>query len=438
MEGNNFPDFDNNKNNIICSYPDPIQIASFASSLVDSYDNQDDNHQNEPKLKIPLLAQSIEGFHQLLEQQLYEIADSFNDPDVSIQTLPHQTGNDHELISVIQPTAWILKDAGCYYDPIERRIMNNCVGHWDGQANSISNHIRQTITNGCFMSYHIIVLISIFIASLMFFIKKQLTISIALIVIVSVGYDLMAMAFTVFIETCTSYSGNPRLANKIQKEVKFRIDNILDQLVRCIPYQALELIINQKKMKACQIAGKFILRYFYEPAVTMLQQSLKNSSTAMYNKKNAETLKWDEIENLLILFRFTREISATVGLGTDEIQLDNSLIANLRLLLIDLIEKGNETVHIQLLRLLYKSAIKPEERSTIIRQNHHDLSLNHYIGSAECESIRIQLRKDITRPKTASQKNNPTINSRWINIAQALDPNRILSSSNSIVRLRNT
>ena len=35
MEGNNFPDFDNNKNNVICSYPDPIQIASFASSLVD-------------------------------------------------------------------------------------------------------------------------------------------------------------------------------------------------------------------------------------------------------------------------------------------------------------------------------------------------------------------------------------------------------------------
>lgn len=435
MEANNFPVLNHDNNiEIIQSYPDPIQVSSFASSLVNSYDTQDANDQRQ---KIPLLAQSIEGFHQLIEQKLYEIEDSFYDPEVSIQTLPHHTGNDHELISVIQPTAWILSDSGSYYDPVERRIMKNSVGHWDGQANSISNHIKQTLTNGCFMSYHIIVLFSILIAFLMFFLKKKLTISIVLIVIVSVGYDAIAIAFTLFVETCTSYSGNPRLANKIQTEVKSTIDNILDHLVRCIPTQVSELICNQKKMTISQIAGNFVLRYFYEPAVTMLQQSLKASSSAMYNKKNANILNWNEVENLLIIYRFSREISASVGLGTDEIQMDSSLVSNLRLLLIALIEEGDETVHMQLLRLLYKSAIKPDERSRIIRQNHHDLSLNHYIGAAECEAIRIQLRKDISRPRTTSQKNNPTIDVRYSNISQAIDPNNTLTSITSLVRSSN-
>lgn len=438
MEENNFPVFDHNNTDIIFSYVDPIPVSTFVSSLVDSYDTQDENHQNDPKIKIPLLAQSIEGFHQLLEQNLYSVENSIDaeDSDVSIQTLPHHTGNDHELISVIQPTAWILGDGGCYYDPVERRIMKNCVGYWDGQANSILNQIQLILTNGCFMLYHIIVIISIFIAGLMFFFKKELTISIALIVIVSLGYDIIAILFIMFLESCTSYSGKPQLANKIQKEVKSKVDNILDQLVRCTPTQVRELICNQKKMTISQISGTFILRYFYEPAVTILQQSLKNTSSAMYNKNKAKQLNWNEIQNLLIVFRFVREISSSVGLGTDEIQMDNSLVSNLRLLLIALIEEGDETVHIQLLRLLYKSAIKPDERATIILQRHHDLSLNHYIGAAECESIRIQLRKDITRPKTASQKNNPTINIRWTNIAKALDPNHMLSTSNSVSRLQ--
>ncbi|KAK8876466.1 hypothetical protein M9Y10_006679 [Tritrichomonas musculus] len=431
---NNFPIFDRNNTEIITSYAEPISATNFVYSLVNSFDSQDESHPNEPKLKIPLLAESIEGFNLLLEQNLYQIENTIDDSNVSIQTLPHHTGNDHELISVIQPTAWILKDAGCYYDPVERRIMKNCVGHWDGQANSISNHIYQTITNGCFMSYHIIVLFSILAAILMFCLTNQSTFSILLIVIVSVGYDLIAILFIIFVETCAPYSGNPTLANKIQNEVSFTVNNTLQQLVNSIPAQVLELICSGKKMTISEITGTFILRYFYEPAVTMLSQSLKLSSTAMYNKTKAKQLKWNEIENLLVVYRFTREISETVYLGTDEIQLDNSLILNLRLLLIALIEDGDETVHMQLLRLLYKSAIKPDERGRIILHNHNDLSLNHYIGSAECETIRIQLRKDISRPRSAAQKNNPAIDVRWANISKAIDPYHMLSTSTSFSR----
>ncbi|OHT14342.1 hypothetical protein TRFO_43090 [Tritrichomonas foetus] len=444
---NSFPVFDHRNTDLITSY-DVTPAETFVSTLVDSYNQQDENHSNDPKMKIPLYAGAIQGFSLLLEKNLYQIEHSIRDKSVSIQTLPHHTGNDHELISVIQPTAWILNDEGCYYDPVEQRIMRNSVGHWEGRANSIKQHIFQTITNSCFMTYHFIVLIAIIGAIMIKIIMENYidndtahgpfikNMSVILIISVAVGYDLIAMLFIIIMETYFPDSGKPWIANRVQSEVFNTIGTALNQLVRSIPPRTLDSICSGNKMTVSQIAGTFILRYFYEPAVTMLSQSLKVSSTALYNPRNAGKLEWSQIENVLIVFRFVREISDTVGLGTDEFKIDPAQGANLRKLIITAIEEGNPTVHMQLLRLLYKSAIPNDERSHIISEKPCDLSLNHFIGASECEAIRIQLRKDITRPKTASQKKDPTVDQRWSNIANALDPNHLMSSSTSFTALQ--
>jgi hypothetical protein len=95
-----------------------------------------------------------------IESTSYEVESEIHGESVALQTLPHHSGHDRERISTIQPTAWILEGPGSYYDPNERRIQKNLVGHWSGLSSSLSRHLWKSITNGCFLAYHIIVIFS--------------------------------------------------------------------------------------------------------------------------------------------------------------------------------------------------------------------------------------------------------------------------------------
>lgn len=425
----NFPEFHPQNAEVITNYEGPLPISEIASALIDLENNNMPNQE-----KIPIFAQSIESLRLILEQTLYN-TERYNS-GVSIQTLPHHSGNDHELISVIQPTAWISADEGSYYDPIEQRTMHNLVGYWDGASPSLQSHILKLLfKNGCFISYHVTALFSLILALIMKFVLGP-NLTMILLIAVAFGYDIIAMLFIIFSETFSQDLGNPRLANQIQREVKAAIHGILAQLSISIDTKLFSLSLNSSnqgsqvsennsKQTVSQKSGWFLLTYFYQPALKILSDELRNSSTALFNKKNASTLDWSTVENLLIIYRFVREISQSNPPESE--QMDRSVSMNLRILLIELIKVGNETVHLQLLRLLYKSSISPIDRSGIIIQNPRDLSLNHYIGAAECETIKIELQKAYNI-SSRSQRLSASQAMRYKNIGDSLGVNKTTSS----------
>jgi hypothetical protein len=59
------------------------------------------------------------------------------------------------------------------------------------------------------------------------------------------------------------------------------------------------------------VVGTFIMRYFYEPAVTALSAVLGTKSAA-FNLNNASKISWPLVESLLTVYRATREIGESV------------------------------------------------------------------------------------------------------------------------------
>ena len=433
----NFPIFDHTNVQTITNYGE-ISEETFVSNIVNLFNTQT----NDAKIKFPTMSSSIQGLNLHIENNLQTIEDSINSKNVSIQTLPNRTGSQKEPLSVIQPTAWILNDEGSYYDPNEKRIMRNCVGYWDGISKSLGQHIRQTITNGCFMAYHFIVLFAIIGAITIKVIMDQYidtnaehgdfikNLSVILIILVACGYDLVAILYIVLKETVLPDEGDPATADKIQKQVSQTVRNILNHIVINIPANELTTITatSNKQMTNAQIASVFIFKYFYEPAVTLLSQAVKHTSTAMYNPKRAKDLQWKEIEDVLILFRFVREISNSTELGTNDFKIDNTVVNTVKALVVESIKSGPPEVHIQLLRLLYKSSLSAEESSNITKANKADLSLNHYLGSNQVEEIRTKLEAHIKSSSVLNSK-DPIIDQKRKNIATALNPNHLQSTT---------
>jgi len=431
-EAEQFPELNINELQVKTSYD--IQTPEYIVNSLTSFDNQ---QTNTAATKVPVFATAIAGLQQLIENGLYRIENFVNEESVSIRTLPHHAENDHQLSSVIQPTAWILSGPGCYYDPDEDRIMKNLVNHWDGKTNSIFRHIGHSVTNSCFITYHIITLLAIICSIAMYVFGNRSNyvspetgetivtgrIQFQLIFFVSVGYDLIAMLFIIIMETFFPGEGNPWLAHNVQKQIEATMNQIMDDIVYNIPSKDLLGICENVQKSNSEITGIFIMRYFYEPTVTLLMQQLKSQSSALFNPKNGSTIQWDMMEHCLTLYRFAREISLSVHLGTNDFKIDSQQQLNMRKLLVTAIEEGQPDVHIQLLRLLYNSSLNIEERKDVIKQNTHNLCLTHFIGADDVEAIITVLKRDVEKPKTAAQKRDPTVDQRRINIKRVLEVN---------------
>ncbi|KAH0795304.1 hypothetical protein GPJ56_000753 [Histomonas meleagridis] len=396
--------------------------------IAEDFVRLNEDQSNDPKEKFPKIASSIASLQLTLESYLYAIEDEVADPEVSIMTLPHHTGGDHERISVIQPAAWIANDSGSYYDPTENRFFLNCVNHWEGSSSSISSHVKKILLGPCFLPYHVIVVISFILAFVVYFygFSQRITsehpsvrvISLIIIIITSVAFDLIAIIFVIFMEIIHPREGKPWLANNVQKRITSTIDNIFNQFIQTIPGKAEKEDADEKPSKTI---GTFLLHNFYEPSITLLMQNLKVHG--LYDPRNASKLPWQKIEDLLVIYRFVREISDSLNAipGVEEFRLDSQQVVNMRKFLITAIEDGSAEVHLQLLRLLHKSTLNYQARSDIIRNDPRDLSLNHYLGEENVEAILSVLKRDIVKPKTAAQKRDPTIDQRRLNIQFAMN-----------------
>lgn len=421
---------------ILWSY-DQLDQGGFVEKLVSVTEDQNLNEMD----KLGKYAEAIAGFNYYNELRLFQIENTINSPKVSIQTLPHHGGHDHELISTIQPVAWILDGPAGYYNPPRDEILKNSVDHWEGHSHTLEEHLKKSITSNCFVMYHSIVILAIFLALIAYFTldlekidpsyrSRIRIITLILMIGIAVGYDVVAVLFVLITETYFPDVGEPIEANLVQKQVVASNINMLSELVRSLPQNISDSIIaGNKKMSVSEIAGQFIIKYFYEPALELLNQLL--SSKGYYNTAKAQTIGYSEIERCLMVYRFVREISDSLIPDISEKKLEKTQRGYMKRLIEKSIEEGIYQVHQQFLRLLYKSILDPHVRGQKLRAESRDLSLNHIIGSAETEGIINTLRKNIKKKKTASQERIPNFDQMRANITQIVSPPQFTSLSSS-------
>jgi hypothetical protein len=419
-----FPHFDPDTVHALSQYS-ALSAPDFARELVDSFNGR----VRDPPVIIPQLARCIAGFNLLIEDASYEVESEIRDPSVTISTLPHHSGDDNERISTVQPTAWLLDGPGSYYDPNEQRIQMNLVGYWNGVSHSLKGHLWRSLTNGCFMAYHLIVVLSFVLMGLMFLQDERSfeiehpsirRLSLALPPVVAVLYDVLAMLFVVISVIHFPERGNPREADRVQSWMTARLSGLLRHVYDAIPQEELGLIIAERHPSVEEVVGTFILRYFYEPAVTALSAALRPTS-GFYKVDRATELSWTQFEDLLTLYRFVREISDSAHLGTTHIKFDGRHVSHLTKLVVSAIQNGVPEVHFQLCRLLFNATAPSDVRAAKVRADHMNLSLNHYVGNAEVEQVVSRVKQDIKRARLAGKAEDPTANQRRANIGTALN-----------------
>ena len=394
---------------------------------------ENDNEMKDEE-KFYLYAKAIAGFELNLEKGLYAIENRISNQKlnnngeriVSIQTLPHHTGHDHELISPLQPVVWITDGPYGYFNPIDGVIYKNCVGNFDGQAHSILQFLWQCFTSPCFIGFHLIVLLSFVFAIITKYAPGEYyiqhpeihSLSIRLLIYVPFFYDLIAF-LCVALRRIIPYGGqDPIEGSIVQQNTLNFIRSELIELNSEIPPAIRDLLVSSLKLKfgklgACQCSGQFIIRYFYEPSVSLLKKVVKTVG-GVFSPTTVPHLTWAQFEALLIVYRFSREISDSITMLNSDVSAvvleDNSRFL-IRKVIISAFIKGSEDLFKQLFRLLKNACLQPAKRAEIIQQYPRNLSLNHYIGSAAVDLIKKDLEKETIRLKKIADKNggNPRL-----------------------------
>lgn len=364
--------------------------------------------ENADRTKITRLAQAIAGLDFVLEDELYEVRarNSGNGSDnATIETLPDNTGNDRERVSVIQPAAWIFDGPNGYFNPENGQIMRNCIGCWEGTASSLKEHLKRSIWNSCFKAYYSVTLIAVLLAiTLCVLYKKPSFIGVAVLAIL---YDCAAILFVLINERKSVPPG----ADRMQKEVRRAVRRVLEQMDQGIDQRTRRSLVDTYKATSSEVAGRFLVSFFYEPGLMALKEALKQKG---WMKQGIETMGWAEIEAALTVFRFVREIEESVVTGISDMRFGPNEPVLMKNFIADCIKKGREEVHTQMLRLLYKGFLPANKRAEIIMENPRDISLNHIVG----RDIVDALRKDLN----IWMKNKAADPIRVANTKLALDP----------------
>jgi hypothetical protein len=347
-----------------------------------------------PKTAAGPIANAISSLNSHLEESIYSIDGAFPDTDIPIEILPHHCGADREKISCVQPTAWILDGPNGYYDPNDTRIVRNLVGHWEGRADSLRDHLKNCFTNPCFIAYHAIAIFSIVLGIALWFLEDSKldddypwvrVISAWVLSLSAIIYDVVAMAIIAANEIYYSDDASPVEADLIQKRIVTEIDRVLSEFSGS---DAFDQIGDNALLSTSQRAGRFLIQFFYEPSVRIVKELLKP------NVLKPATMTWAEYDAVLTIYRFVREISDSVQMGTSQVVLSDTEAMRLRTLILKGITDGSREVHEQLLRLYYKGKCRVDVRQRILlRGNHTDLSINHFIGTPTFQALDAQVKK---------------------------------------------
>jgi len=373
-----------------CRYSpiNPTSIAEVCDHLEAAKNAQD------IPTKVFNLSHAIGGMNLAHENALLMIEHDITDRSNNIRTLPHHSGGEQELISTIQVSAWLQDDSGGMYDPINDQICKNCVGHWMGKAASLNQHLWQSITSSCFVAYHIIAFLSIFIAFITAFANAKIsndssykTKTISIIIGVAVGYDIIAMIAVLVLETYFSDETSQFEASVVQSQLTKCIDNSLLALSSYVKSQKPNLFADNGPITHVKYAGLYILNNFYEPSVTFIFTEKRTGLPSI----KAPDVTLDLFDDIMTTYRFAREISDSTIAGYESITPKTK--TNLVKLLVECTVKGKEEVHLYILRLLAISLKKPNEREQLMFENSTNLNLHHYIGGRLVRDFITELSK---------------------------------------------
>jgi hypothetical protein len=353
-----------------------------------------------PPPLIEYLASRIQILTTAIETALYTILQDHNPPNsVTIVTLPHNCGGDHERISVLQPLAWQVSGAGSFYDPIRERVMQNCVGAWEGNAHSLRHHIANLVTAPCFLGFHAVVIVAILFSVIMGGLStlesepyKQLRLSTVIIIpAVALLYDLVAMAFVIVMDVYFPDEGDPRAADRIQAALEQAVTEVLGRV--------------GGHGSTVASTGERIAKEFYPKAVEALNEMIKENTTAA--AINANQLTWRQMEAFLIVYRFVRGVSESAKLDPENgVAVFEDGGRAKRVVEAAILTAADDQTHLQLLRLLYKAFCPAQRRASWIRMDRYDLALNHYFGQQAVRDIAKNLPGKARRNCPPQRKEN--------------------------------
>lgn len=354
----------------ILNVSDDYEAMSFANAI----DNLNKVKDMTELSRAGLLARSIEGINKTIENSLYSIQSTVQDSANTIRTLPFATFRCSEEISTIQPAAWICGYPGGLYDPYNNQISKNSVNHWEGKASSFTEHLMNCLKQPCFIAYHIITLSAIILSIVFALVVKPrkdnfAVSSIVLITLIVSLYDIGSMTLIILLEIFYPADKSPFEASKIQEYIDNRMKANINEMASIITNGSCDM---NDTITNCRIVGNFILSGFFDPAIVVFKESLRLITPA-----KVPLMEWKDVQMLLSLYRFIREISSS---DIDYENIDSEKL-KFRRFLVNAIKIGSDDVHYRLLLLLSLALESQEMRSQKILFDRNSINLRHYIGS---------------------------------------------------------
>ena len=220
-------------------------------------------------------------------------------------------------------------------------------------------------------------------------------------------YDIVCVLFVVFMNTLIPDFGQPIEANKIQLRITESNTNFLTQIAdyafqnQNIKQQFLE---ENPNLTPVQIAGLFIIRYFYEPAISCLLNKtdfiIKFSDKCFGNSVNGLQSKvaWQELDCLISIYRFALIIGKTIDLSqSSQIAFPNEITTTFKKILELSIVSGNNDIHNYTLRMLSNSINDISVRSEIVTRNQQNISLHHVLDISVYDTLINEIQKDLKK-----------------------------------------
>lgn len=355
---------------------------------------------NDDIQRCGLLAKGIAGLNLRIEESLTDLQSGITDPRCYLLTMPEICGQRLESVSTIQIRAWSENlPSGMFYSYISK-LCKNCVGHWDGDSKSRQDHIIQQLISPFFIwIYAAIVfsfLFSFFTSWLLDDLVKEHPNVDGWIFGTIFGIPFF-IGLICFIFVCISdriwVVGDPIEANRIQLEATSIVSKILDEFSNA---KAESLMGEPSPI----FVGQFLIKKFYGPAHSLLTSVLK-CNTGPFKEEFSLQLTWPIMESVLVLYRFARETSES---EIPDIQSLGGLKGNIIKLICQGLFRGEQSTHLQLLRILQNSVVDTKNRQENVKQNRLNLTFFHYLGFEETKTLYNKIRLTLKDASDAKKK----------------------------------
>lgn len=324
-------------------------------------------------VKAVTLARAILSVQCDIENQFRIIMEANPNADCRIQAMPENCEDNHDNVSSVQPIAWVKGVSGGYFDPERGRITQNNLGLWEGHSKTFGGHLLHSITTGVFRAYHIVTLVALIIALVLYFWPGLDDVRLwvcGIVVALTLSFPVAVSVMTIISEFRSRFKD----AGALQTASQETVDRVVTGIVMNMdPDKRQSCSLGNSGNEApVRIAGRFLLTYCYEPALLLLQRRFKVGGR-LDNVK-----EWSLVEALLTIYRFVRQVRETNVAEVSTSKFDCA--PGMKRLVMGIMQRGDQEAHYQITRLLGNCFLTDDERLDRVKANPKDISLSHYLG----------------------------------------------------------